>query len=132
MIVNLLLRRADEVGRDYRDAIHSFALGHLRQTHDLARRLRARSRINGNTLVYMSNGRGDDFLLFALIERVKLAVGAEYENAVDAVGDEVVDEPAQARQIEILVGLHRRGNGRNDAGNLHDDPHKKLATDEHR
>ena len=57
-----------------------------------------------------------------LVEGVELAVGAEDEDAVDAAGDEVVDEPFEARQVEIFIGLHRGSDGRNDAADLHDEP----------
>ena len=61
---------------------------------DLARRLRPGAGEDRHALVDVSHRRGDDFLLFALVERVELAVGAEHEDAVNAVGDEVVEEPA--------------------------------------
>src|SRR5579875_3874144 len=103
MLVNLLLRRADKVRRDDRYAVYSLALGHFRQPHHFARRLGAGAGINRDTLVYMSNRCSDDFLLLALIQSVKLAVGAENKDAVNPIGDEMVDEPFQARQVEILV-----------------------------
>ena len=87
---------------------------------DLARRLGAGAGVDGHALVDVGHGRGDDFLLFALVEGVELAVGAEDEDAVDAVVDEVVEEPAQPRQVEVLVGLHRRGDGRDDAVDVHE------------
>ena len=93
MIVNLLLRRTDEIRRDDRDAVSALAFGHLRQAYRFARCLSAGAGINGHTFVHMSNRRGDDFLLLTLVEGVKLAVGAEDENTMNAVGDEVIEEP---------------------------------------
>ena len=34
--------------------------------------------------------------------------------------DQVVDEPLEPRQVEVFVGLHRRGDGRDDAADLHE------------
>src|SRR2546421_136765 len=59
------------------------------------------------------------------VERVELAVGAEHEDAVDAAVDEVVDEPLEAREVEVFVGQHRRGDGGDDALDAHG-----LLTDE--
>jgi hypothetical protein len=44
-----------------------------------------------------------DMLLLALIESVKLAVGAEDENVVNAVGNEGIEEPFQTWQVEIAA-----------------------------
>ena len=55
----------------------------------------------------MGHGRGDHFLLFALIQSVKLTISAEYEDAVNAVGDEAVEKPTQPRQVEQRVQLDR-------------------------
>ena len=78
--------------------------------------------INGNAVVDVSDGGGDDFLLFALIQSVKLAIGAEDEDAMNAVFDEMVEEPFQTGNVEVLVGQHRRGDGRNNALDTHDCP----------
>ena len=36
-----------------------------------------------------------------------------------AGADEVIDEGAEAGEVEILVGQHRRGDGRDDAADFH-------------
>src|SRR5438046_527957 len=60
----------------------------------------------------------------ALGQAVELAVGAEDEDAVSAAGEEAVDEPLEPRQVEVFVGLHRRGDGGDDALDTHGNPRK--------
>jgi len=50
----------------------------------------------GTRFADVGHRRGDHFLLLALVECVELAVGAEHEDAVYALGDEVIDEPLEA------------------------------------
>jgi hypothetical protein len=78
----------------------------------------------------VGHGRGDHFLLFALIQSVKLAISAKYEDAVNAVGDEAVEKPTQPRQVEVLVRKHGGGNGRNDAADLHEELSREFPKDE--
>ena len=69
----------------------------------------------------MRHGRGDHLLLLALVQGVELAVGAEDEDAMDAGADEAIEEPFQTRQVQVFVGLHRRGHGGDDAVDTHGD-----------
>jgi len=65
------------------------------------------------------DGGGDHLLLLVIVHRVEFAIGAEHEDAVDAAVDKVIEEPLEPRQIEVFVGLHRRGDGRDDALDFH-------------
>src|SRR5204862_5084265 len=76
--------------------------------------------VDGYALVDVGDRGGDHLLFLALVKGVELTVGAEHEDAVDAGRDLLVDEGAQARQVEVLVGLHRRDDRGNDAVDLHD------------
>src|SRR5262249_657215 len=92
---------------------------HLREPNGLARGLGAGAGEHGDAAVDVGDRRGDHLLLLALVEGVELAVGAEDEDAVDAVGEEVVEEPLQARQVEVPVVVHRGGEGGDDAVDAH-------------
>ena len=45
---------------------------------------------------------------------------AEDEEAVHPVADEMIEEPSQPREVQILVGLHRGGHRWDDPVKLHD------------
>src|SRR5262249_41435013 len=62
---------------------------------------------------------GDHLLLLALVQGVELAVGAQDENAVDPLRDQVIQEPFEPRQVQVLVGLHGRRDGGDDASYIH-------------
>src|SRR5262249_36289045 len=94
VVIDLLLRRQDEIGRDDRNAVRALFLGHLRQAHSLARRLRSRTSKHRHSAMHMLDGRGDDHLLFCLVEGVELAISAEHQNTVYASANEVVEKPA--------------------------------------
>src|SRR5262249_5875725 len=61
-----------------------------------------------------------DLLFLALVQGIKLAVRTEDEDAVHAAADEVVDEPSETGNIQILVVLHRGGDRWNDPVELHE------------
>src|SRR5207249_10380704 len=58
---------------------------------------------------------------------VELAVGAQDEDAVDAAGEEAVDEPLEPGQVKVFVGLHRCGDRGDDALDAHGNPRKTWA-----
>src|SRR5260370_710301 len=68
----------------------------------------------------MGDRRGDNFLLFPLVQGVELAVGPKHEQSVDALLNELVQKPSQARQVQIFVGLHGRCHLWDNATNVHD------------
>ena len=120
VVEDLLLGRQDEIRRDDRHAVGPLVLGHLRQADDLAGRLGPGAGEDGHPLVDVGHRRGDHLLLLGLVQGAELAVGAEDEDAVDPAGDQVIDEPAQTRDVQVLVVLHRGRDGRDDPLNLHE------------
>jgi hypothetical protein len=68
----------------------------------------------------VGDGGGDHLLFLALVHGTELAVRAEDEEAVHPLADEVIEEPSEAGKVQILVGLHRGGDRRNDPVELHD------------
>ena len=75
---------------------------------------------HGDSPVDVGHRGGDHLLLLALVQGVELAVRAEDEDAVHAVADEVVEEPSETGKVQVLVGLHRGGDRRNDPVKVHD------------
>src|SRR5262245_39744289 len=122
MIKDFMLRRRDEVWCNYRDAVDTLLLRHACETHRLSRGLRACACKHGNPAAYMLHGGGDYRLLLALIQGVELTIGAENEDAVNPAIDEMIEKPSQPGQVQVLIGLHRCGNRRYDAADLHVNP----------
>src|SRR5205807_3498244 len=85
------------------------------------RGLGTRTSEDRHALVDVGHGGRDYLLLFTVIQGVELTVSAEDENPMHTAGNEMIQKPAQARQIEIFVVAHRRGDGRDDSMDSHRD-----------
>lgn len=116
VVVQLLLAGQGKAGGDDGQGVRAQLLGPLAQVDGVPGGDAAGSGVDGDAALDLVHGGLQNLLLFLQAEDVRLAVGAEGKNAVDAAGDLPLNLVAELRNVDAFVlGVHGGDDRGNDA-----------------
>ena len=120
--VEALLVELEVVRRDHHGGVGTGLLGMSRQLDDFLHDRPARPDQHGGPSPHSLDGEAGELLLLGRRQREELARAAEEEDPVDAAGDQVLDDPLVAFEVQAAFGVEGGHHGRKHSTQHHSSP----------